>query len=91
MSQIVHCNQCKKEITTTQYVKCFSCNSNYHFSTCSPLSENTYLSMPKDKKMLWKCQNCKPRVRSQNTLYQTIISYEKTTKSKRGQMTRKRT
>lgn len=80
MSQIILCNQCKKEITTTHYVKCFSCNTNYHFSTCSPLSESTYLSMPKDRKMLWKCQNCKPRIRSQNTLHQAAISDDKNNK-----------
>lgn len=80
MSQKVFCNQCKQEITTTNYVKCFSCQANYHFSPCSPLSESTYLGMYGERKTSWKCHICKPRTRSPNTLYQAITYEDKNTK-----------
>lgn len=69
-------NQCKKEITTLTYVKCYSCNSNYHFSTCSPLSESTYSNMYGERKTNWKCHICKPRIKSTNNVYQAIVSNE---------------
>ncbi|XP_037812974.1 uncharacterized protein LOC119604445 [Lucilia sericata] len=80
MSQPVLCHQCKKVIKTTNYVKCFNCNMNYHFSSCSPLSESTYLSMCGERRTSWKCQNCKPRSRSPNTMYQTVVHDDDTNK-----------
>ncbi|KAI8128732.1 hypothetical protein CVS40_1747 [Lucilia cuprina] len=72
MSNVL-CNQCKNKITTTNYVKCYNCNSNYHFSTCSPLAESTYSTMTNEKKTNWKCHVCKPRSKSPNNLYQTFV------------------
>lgn len=72
MSNIL-CNQCKREISAIKYVKCYNCNSNYHFKPCSPLSEDTYESMSTEKKFMWRCQVCKPRSRSPNTLYQAVV------------------
>lgn len=67
MSEKALCNQCKIAITTTSYVKCYSCNSNYHFATCSSISEATYLNMSSERKTSWKCQICRPS-RSPNLL-----------------------
>lgn len=66
MSSVV-CNQCQKEIEATKYVKCYNCKSNYHFSTCCPLSESTYSTMTGERRVNWRCQICKPRNKSPNT------------------------
>ncbi|KAI8129590.1 hypothetical protein CVS40_1408 [Lucilia cuprina] len=72
MSSVI-CNQCKMQITTTNFVKCYNCNSNYHFSPCSPLSESTYSTMTSEKRKNWKCHVCKPRSRSPTNLYQVVV------------------
>lgn len=72
MSSIV-CNQCKNEIKTATYVKCYNCNAKYHFSTCSPLSEFTYSTMTAEKKTNWRCHVCKPRSKSPNNIYQAFV------------------
>lgn len=73
MSEAITCSQCKKEILSVHYVKCNNCKGNFHFATCSPLSEATYLSMSVKKKASWRCQICEPRSRSPNTLYQAFV------------------
>lgn len=72
MNNII-CNQCKNAIKTASYVKCYQCNSCYHFTTCSPLSESTYSSMTGERKMNWRCHICKPRNRSPNNIYQAFV------------------
>lgn len=79
MNQVILCNQCKKELTSS-FLTCHSCKSNYHFRTCSPLSENTYMTMTNEKKAAWKCHICKPRSKSPNTMYQAVIFDEKNNK-----------
>lgn len=76
------CNQCKSEIKTTAYVKCFNCNSNYHFSPCCPLSEFSYQSMSGEKKNNWRCQICRPsKSKSPNSTYQVFV-YDENNRSK---------
>lgn len=70
---MVLCNHCKNEITTTNFVKCYGCKSNFHYSTCSPLAESTYSTMSVEKKLNWRCQICKPRSKSPNNLYQAFV------------------
>ncbi|XP_065367204.1 uncharacterized protein LOC135959969 [Calliphora vicina] len=72
MSNVL-CSQCNNIITTTNFVKCHNCNANYHFSTCSPLSESTYTTMTVEKKMNWRCHVCKPRSKSPNNIYQAFV------------------
>lgn len=76
MSSVI-CNTCNSAITTTTYVKCFNCKSNYHFSSCCPLSESTYSSMYGERKANWKCQKCKPRSKSPNNVYQAFVFDDK--------------
>lgn len=61
-----------------KYVRCFNCKSHYHFSPCCPLSELTYSTMTGEKRVNWRCQVCKPRNKSPNILYQTIVLEENT-------------
>lgn len=75
MSNVL-CNQCKKEITSSTYVKCYNCNANYHFSTCSSLSESTYASMYGERKTKWRCHVCKPRIKSPNNMYTSVVFNE---------------
>lgn len=71
------CNQCKSNISTTKYVKCYKCNSSYHFTPCCSLSEKAYDNMQSDKKEEWGCHRCKVRTRSEsNNAYQTIVFEE---------------
>lgn len=81
MSEAITCSQCKKEILSVHYVKFNNCKGNFHFATCSPLSEATYLSMSVKKKASWRCQICEPRSRSPNTLYQAFVFDEANNKN----------
>lgn len=76
MSSVL-CNKCNKEITTNTYVKCYNCNSNYHYSSCCSLSEFTYSTMYGERKANWRCLMCKSRSKSPNNLYQTVVFEEK--------------
>lgn len=66
MSSIV-CNQCKNEIKTATYVKCYNCNAKYHFSTCSPLSEFTYSTMTAKRKQTGDAMYVNPEANHQTT------------------------
>lgn len=54
------CGQCNNNLPS-KYVHCFLCNSQYHFSTCCPLSEKTYATMNSERRADWRCHKCKPR------------------------------
>lgn len=73
-----HCAQCSLPISTIQYVRCYHCNRNFHFSPCCSLSENSHASMSQTKKNDWKCHVCKPR-KSPNNTYKTFVFGESNT------------
>lgn len=60
------CNQCKKTLPAN-FVKCFGCESKYHFSSCCSLSESTYAGINAERKTAWRCHVCKPRKNSNNS------------------------
>lgn len=68
------CDQCNNNLPT-KFVKCYSCNSQFHFSTCCPLSEKTYATMNSERKSDWRCHKCKPRKgsTSSNNAYHIVF------------------
>lgn len=54
------CDHCKKPLPTSgDYVKCFNCKANYHYSPCTTIIKKTHDSMNPEKRAEWKCQNCR--------------------------------
>lgn len=70
------CDTCKIQITYVNYIQCYKCDRKFHFSPCTLLSEATWNTMSAIRKTEWKCQHCKPRSRSPNNVYQSVISGE---------------
>lgn len=68
------CSQCNGALLE-KFVKCYNCNSLYHFSPCCSLSEKTYYGMSNERRADWRCQKCKPRKAStsSNNAYHVII------------------
>lgn len=60
------CCQCNG-VLPAKFVKCYACNSLYHFSPCCSLSEKTYSVMANDRKAEWRCHKCKVRKTSSSS------------------------
>ncbi|KAI8120859.1 hypothetical protein CVS40_8006 [Lucilia cuprina] len=74
---IYTCKQCSDPLPSN-FVKCYNCNNNFHFNPCCPLSESTYSSMNRERRVSWRCHICKPRNKSDiNNSYETVLYQDK--------------
>lgn len=72
----LHCVTCKNPITHLNYIQCYNCNKQFHFSPCTTLIEIEWNSMSAQKKIDWKCQYCNPNPKSPNNAYKSIVFNE---------------
>ncbi|KAI5736870.1 hypothetical protein M8J76_007941 [Diaphorina citri] len=55
----MECTDCNGKLPKNgNYVHCHACGGDYHY-TCTSLSEKSYKSMSKPKKLEWKCLECR--------------------------------
>uniref|UniRef100_A0A8D8ZA45 Zinc finger PHD-type domain-containing protein n=1 Tax=Cacopsylla melanoneura TaxID=428564 RepID=A0A8D8ZA45_9HEMI len=54
------CSRCEDTLLLEDAIKCTVCDNSFHFG-CGGLTETSFRKLGKERKLVWKCQDCKSK------------------------------